>query len=85
MRAHLVRIGNSRGIRIPKTMIQHAALSEDVEINLYKGGVLIKPVNEPRAGWDEAFRRMAKNGDDVLFDSDALVPDEWDKKEWEWK
>lgn len=62
MKARLVRIGNSQGIRIPKPLLEH-----------------------PRAGWDEAFQAMARQGDDALLDGGELLPTQWDEEEWEWR
>ena len=63
MKTKLVRIGNSRGVRIPKPLIEQAGLEEDVEIEVTKGGILIGPVREPRAGWEEAARQMREEGE----------------------
>ena len=54
MRAKLVRIGNSRGIRLPKPLIEQAGLSDEVELEARKGAIVISPVNGTRAGWEDA-------------------------------
>ena len=48
------------------------------------GLLVIRPVEQPRAGWDEAFREMAAAGDDALVDEESLHETEWDTTEWEW-
>jgi len=82
MKARLIRIGNSRGIRIPKTLIEQAGLSEDLEIEVESGRLIIRPAYRPRRDWEEAFRLMAERGDDDLLD--APTPTDWDEEEWEW-
>jgi len=71
MKAEIVRIGNSRGIRIPKKVIER------------EGELVIRATSQARKGWDEAFRSMHQHGDDVLRDLDAATT-EWDRSEWQW-
>ncbi len=80
MKARIVRIGNSRGIRIPKPLIEQTGLGENVEIAVQGNALVISPVGRPRAGWDEAFRAMAGHGDDELLD--GARPTRWDEDEW---
>jgi antitoxin MazE len=84
MKARIVKIGNSRGIRIPKPLIAQAGLKGEVEINVEENRLVISPAERPRADWAEAFRGMAGKGDDVLLDGD-LFGNRWDEEEWEWK
>ncbi len=83
MKADLIRIGNSQGIRIPKPLIEHCGLKGRVEIEVKEGTLVISPVPTVREGWEAAFSKMAEAGDDRL-----LVPDDaghgWDEVEWEW-
>ena len=85
MRSKLVRIGNSRGVRIPKPFLEHAGLRDQVDIELEEGTIVIRCADRPRAGWDEAFARMAAAGDDALLDAGRLGRTAWDDEEWEWK
>jgi antitoxin MazE len=71
MKARLVRIGNSRGVRIPKPLLEQTALRDEVEIEVENGHLVIRAVSHPRAGWAEAFQEMAKQGDGALLDGDA--------------
>lgn len=85
MRTKLVPIGNSRGIRLPRAVLQQCGLQEEIELEVKKDHLVIRPVNNARAGWDEAFRRMAKNGDDQLLDEEtAHAETDWDRTEWKW-
>jgi antitoxin MazE len=84
MRASIVRIGNSRGIRIPKSLLEQCRLGSSVELEVQDGQLVVRPADRPRAGWDDAFRAMAEQGDDALLDQESLPGTEWDAKEWEW-
>jgi antitoxin MazE len=82
MKTSLVQIGNSRGVRIPKTFLEQAGLRDEIEIEVRGSQVVIRPANHPRAGWDEAFAAMALRGDDRLLD--PVGPSMWDESEWVW-
>ncbi len=82
MKTRLVRIGNSRGIRLPKPLIAEAGLSEHVELRVREGAIVIARMARPRSGWAEAARRLRQRGKDVLLDPPA--PTRFDGKEWEW-
>jgi antitoxin MazE len=84
MRARIVRIGNSKGIRLPKPIIEQAGIAEDVDIVVEDEKIIIRPITTSRAGWDEAFQRMAENGDDVLIDTEQPIAHSWDETEWQW-
>lgn len=69
MKTQLIKIGNSRGIRLPKAIIEQVGLGQDVELRVEEGRIVIQAVDEdPRAGWEEACRLMAERGDDKLID-----------------
>jgi antitoxin MazE len=82
VRARVVRIGNSRGIRIPKVWLEQLNLGDEVELSVHKDGLIVRRMHLPREGWSEAFRAMAARHDDSLVDEPE--PTEWDKKEWRW-
>ncbi len=84
MKASIVRIGNSRGIRIPKALLDETGLEGQVEIRSEGKKLVIEPVRHPRDGWEAAFRKMAANGDDELLDADSLPSTIWDENEWQW-
>jgi len=85
MRTRIVAIGNSRGVRIPKPLLEQTGLSGDVEIAAKGGALLIRPIRKPRAGWSAAFREMARRGDDELFDNAPPSLSSWDEDEWQWR
>ncbi len=84
MKTNIIRIGNSRGVRIPKALLEQCGLHDVVELQAEHGHLVIRPATQPRAGWDEAFRQMAEHGDDELLDQDSRLGTEWDEQEWEW-
>ena len=83
MKAHIVRIGNSRGIRLPKTLLQESQLEDEVELQAEPGRILISKTAKPRAGWGEAARRMRERDEDRLLDQPT--PTRFDKEEWKWR
>ena len=84
MRTSLVRIGNSRGIRIPKAIIDECGLGDAVELEIHEGHLVIRPAADSRVGWDEAFRRAGVASDDEQREWEAASLSEWDDAEWEW-
>ncbi|HKX30705.1 MAG TPA: AbrB/MazE/SpoVT family DNA-binding domain-containing protein [Blastocatellia bacterium] len=84
MKARIIKIGNSQGIRIPRLFLEQTGLSEEVEIETQDGQIIIRSITFPRQGWDEAFQEMAENGDDRLLDDDSMEPTEWERHEWQW-
>jgi len=84
VRTQLIRIGNSRGVRLPKAILEQAGLERDVDIAVHDGAVVIRAAVHPRAGWAEAFATMAANGDDFILDADAPSLTSWDEEGWEW-
>jgi len=83
MKARLVRIGNSRGVRLPKPVIEEAGLTEEVDVRVRDGAVIIRPAARPRSGWAEAAKQARQRGDDRLLDEPT--PTRFDDKEWRWK
>jgi antitoxin MazE len=84
VKMRIVKIGNSRGIRIPKVLLDQAKLGDEIEIEVQGDKLIICPLRNPRQGWDEQFVEMARRGEDKLLDSDAASTSSWDKNEWEW-
>lgn len=85
MKTKVVKIGNSRGIRIPKSLIDESGLKSEVDLEVLDGQIIIKSISQSRESWDSLFKKMAKNKDDILLDSDTIAQQStWDKEEWEW-
>jgi antitoxin MazE len=83
MRTELVRIGNSRGLRIPKPLIEQCRLGEIVELRVENDCLVISPGRRPRQGWREAFRAAGTVVDDELL-LETTEPNQFDRKEWRW-
>ena len=85
MTTQIVKIGNSRGVRIPKSFIDESGLKSEVELEVTDGKIIIKPISKPRELWDSVFRNMSRNNDDILLDSQEISSQSsWDNDEWEW-
>jgi antitoxin MazE len=82
IRSKVVKIGNSRGIRIPRTVLEQAGLTDEVEMTVEGNKLIIQASRHPRQDWEEHFANMAKQGDDQLLDDTS--PSQWDEDEWTW-
>lgn len=85
MRTRIVKIGNSRGIRIPKALLEESGLHGEVDMSVHDGTLVIAPTGRSRQGWDEAFRQMAYCGDDELLDGDLATSGSFEAESWEWE
>ena len=83
MKTRIVRIGNSRGIRLPKVVLEEAQLADEVELRAERGRIVICAATKPRAGWAEAARRMHARGEDQPLDPPMAT--RFDREEWEWR
>jgi antitoxin MazE len=81
MKTRLVQIGNSRGVRLPKPLIEEAGLSDEVELRVREGSIVILRARSLRSGWAEAARALRARGQDRL---DTPTPTCFDEEEWEW-
>ena len=84
MRARVVQIGNSKGIRIPKPLLEQTGIMKDVDLEVDNNRIIIRPVTNPRDGWENAFKNMADMGDDTLVMGNESISHSWDEKEWQW-
>ena len=84
MKTRIIKIGNSQGVRIPKVLLEQSSLGEEVELEAQPDQIIIRSAVRPREGWEEAFRRMAEQGDDQLLDAQLDGATSWDEKEWQW-
>jgi antitoxin MazE len=84
MRARVVKIGNSQGIRIPKTLLDQTGILDDVELEVEKNQIVIRPISNPRRDWENVFKAMADRGDDALIDGDEHLSHSWDDEKWQW-
>jgi len=82
MKARLVRIGNSRGVRLPRPLIEEAQLPEEVDLRVDDGTIVIAPAKQVRGGWSEAAREMHAAGEDEPLGLE--VGTRFDEEEWRW-
>jgi antitoxin MazE len=81
MEVSVVKIGNSKGIRFSKMVLEKYNIRDKVDMILEKGQIIIKPLSKPRKGWEEAFKEMSENEDDKLLLDDIFEDENLD----EWK
>jgi antitoxin MazE len=84
VKTSLIKIGNSRGVRIPKPYLQECGLEDEIVMEVREGSIVISPKKSSRTGWEKQFGKMAQNGDDQLLDGGDPETD-WERNDWEWK
>ena len=85
MKTKLIRIGNSQGVRIPKPVIEEIGLSKEIEMILKDNQIILRPSEETRKNWDQAFEKITQENDDQLLDKEEVErPSRWDETEWKW-
>jgi antitoxin MazE len=85
MKTKVIKIGNSRGIRIPRHILEQSGLKNEVEIEVRDNNIILKSTTRAREDWERAFQKMANNNDDILLDKESVGSlTSWDKEEWEW-
>jgi antitoxin MazE len=77
----VIQIGNSKGIRLSKTLLEKYNIKDTVELILEKEYIIIRPKSTPRKGWEKAFKKMHENGDDKALMADVLEDENFE----EWK
>ena len=82
MKTRIVRIGNSRGVRLPKPLIEEAGLPDEVEVRARNGAIIIAPAARVRAGWKQAAQQLRARDEDVLLH--PPTPTRFDESEWKW-
>ena len=82
MKTKIIRIGNSRGVRIPKPLLEQAGLDGDVRLRVVESGIMIEGATTPRSGWGMAAELLRERGEDSLLDEPA--PTDFDESEWSW-
>ena len=80
MELAVINIGNSKGIRLSKTILEKYNIQDKIEVILEKGFIVLKPKAEPRKNWEKAFSKMHENGDDQLLIDDVFTDE--NLEEW---
>jgi len=70
VKSRIVKIGNSKAIRIPKRILEQLGWGEEVELSVHWDQLVIRSTRRPRSGWEEQFKRMAERGDDRPLDAE---------------
>jgi len=79
----MARIGNSRGIRIPKPAIEQCGFGERVDLRIERDRLVVSPDHPPRSGWVEAFRAAGSSTSDEM-PLEAAPSNDFDREEWRW-
>lgn len=82
MKTQIIKIGNSKGIRIPKPLLEQSNLDGEVELEVRDEGLLIKSSKKPRATWAKAFKEMSENDEDEMLIEDSAT--DFEREEWQW-
>ena len=82
-KTRIVRIGNSRGIRVPKILLDQAQLPDEVELHAEPGRLVVQATRRPRTGWAQAARVMSEQRHDDLLDEPTAT--RFDREGWKWK
>lgn len=82
MKASIIKIGNSQGVRIPKPILDQCGFKKEVELEVINNELIVKASKSRRKNWEIFFKKMSENKDDQLLDS---MSTEWENEEWEWK
>ncbi len=72
METSIIKIGNSKGLRLSKTILEKYGIKDKVELILEKRHIILKPIASPRENWEKEFKKMKENGDDKLLMSDVF-------------
>lgn len=79
MEVEVIKIGNSRGLRLSKTILEKYKIGNKLEVILEENQIILKPITTPRQGWDEAFAKFALDEQKLLMD-DVFEDEEFE--EW---
>ena len=82
MKASIIKIGNSHGVRIPKPILDQCGFTKEVELEVHNQELIIKSPKQPRKNWADSFQRMAQNGDDKSIEA---IETNWEREKWEWE
>jgi antitoxin MazE len=82
IRSKVIKIGNSKGIRIPRALLEQAGLTNEVEMTVEGNKLIIHSLRSIRQDWSAHFATMSENGDDQLLDQTSST--QWEEDEWTW-
>lgn len=79
MLTKIIQIGNSKGLRLSKTILEKYDIGDTVNIRMEENYIIIEPITKPRSDWAKSFKEMRKNGDDELLIQDIFE----EESKWE--
>jgi antitoxin MazE len=82
MKAQIIQIGNSQGLRIPKVLLEESGLSGEVDLEVREDGILIRRTAKPRGNWDAIFASLTDTDDDQALETKSATA--FDSREWQW-
>jgi len=80
MEVSIIQIGNSKGLRLSKTILDKYQINEKMEMILENDHIILRPLKEPRKGWSEAFKEMHTAGDDQLLIDDVFDDENFEER-----
>lgn len=81
MLSKVIKIGNSKGVRIPAYILKECNIDNKIELEVKDGKLIICAADKPRKNWDEKFREMHRSGHDILLiDENVGIETE----DWKW-
>lgn len=80
MEIAIIKIGNSKGLRLSKTILEKYNIKDKIEMILEKGQIILRPIDVPRENWEESFKEMRSNNDDALLLNDVFEDENFE--EW---
>jgi len=82
MKLSIIPIGNSKGIRIPVSVLNQCQIESKVDMLVENGRIILIPVKkQARVGWIKKFEKMTKSNDDKMIIDDNI---DLDSGDWEW-
>jgi antitoxin MazE len=84
--SRLIKIGNSQGVRLPKTLLEMSGIKDEIAIIIDNGQIIIRGEERKknRIGWEKSFQEMTEENQDQILDKETISTSSWDELEWEW-
>jgi len=79
MELSIIQIGNSKGFRLPKAIIDKYNIRDKIELVFENEYIILKPLSQPRKGWEEAFKEMNESGEDQLLIDDVFNDEDFEQ------
>lgn len=84
MRKRIIKIGHPQGIGIPRLLLEQTNLAKEVELEVQDNQIVIRAAEQPRQGWEAAFRSTVEHSNDQTLDENLVSQTYWDEAEWQW-